>query len=192
MLKEKDDRVTGDDIREGLTAIISVKLPSRSSRARPRPSSGNTEAKTFVQKRGERPSSVTGSRSNPNEGKEIVRKAVSQAASARMAARKAREARGARACSEVRPARQAASTARPPTRGVRAVHRRGRLGRRLGASGSRPGDQAILPIRGKILNVEKARIDRVLANNEVRRSSALGTGVRTSSTSTSCATTRSS
>ncbi|GMA35740.1 hypothetical protein GCM10025876_19440 [Demequina litorisediminis] len=90
LLKDKDDNLTGDDVREGLTCVISVAWASPSSRARPRPSLGNTEAKTFVQRMvGERMADWFDA--HPNEAKEIIRKAL-QASQARMAARKAREA----------------------------------------------------------------------------------------------------
>src|SRR5215218_8422868 len=137
MIKKPEDRLSGDDIREGLTAIISVKLAEPQFEGQTKTKLGNTEARSFVQQ-------VVNAKlgdwfeQNPGEGKAIIRKGQA-AAVARLAARK--------------------------TRGS--------------AKGGRdPRIQAILPIRGKILNVEKARIDRILQNQEVQAIiSALGTGV---------------
>nr|WP_028655862.1 MULTISPECIES: DNA topoisomerase (ATP-hydrolyzing) subunit B [unclassified Nocardioides] len=178
LIKKKEDRLTGDDIREGLTAIISLKISEPQFEGQTKAKLGNTEAKGFVQ-------SVVNDQlgdwleKNPTEGKEIIRKAQA-AATARIAARKARDlARNRkgllgggglpgklRDCSSRDPEECEVFIVEGDSAGGSAV-----MGRdnRI---------QAILPIRGKILNVEKARIDKVLANQEVQAIiSALGTGV---------------
>ncbi|HEX6920952.1 MAG TPA: DNA topoisomerase (ATP-hydrolyzing) subunit B [Actinomycetes bacterium] len=178
LLKEKDANLAGEDIREGLTAIVSIKLSEPQFEGQTKTKLGNTEARTFVQ-------TVLNDRlgewleKNPGEGKEIARKAVA-AASARLAARKARDlARGRkgllesgglpgklRDCQLTDPSRCEVFIVEGDSAGGSAV------------GGRDPHTQAILPIRGKILNVEKARIDRVLQNNEVQAIiTALGTGI---------------
>jgi DNA gyrase subunit B len=178
ILKEKDPNLTGDDVREGLTAIVSVKLREPQFEGQTKTKLGNTEAKTFVQK-------IVNENlgawfeSNPSEGKDIARKCVN-AASARIAARKARDlARNRKGLlgGGGLPGKLAdCSSNNPEECEVFIVE-----GDSAGGSakqGRDPRTQAILPIRGKILNVEKARIDKVLQNNEVQALiSALGTGV---------------
>ena len=179
VLKEKDDKLTGEDIREGLTAIVSVKLGEPQFEGQTKGKLGNTEAKSFVQK-------VVNERlgdwfqANPGEGKDIARKAVA-ASQARIAARKARDlARGRKGlfgggslpgkltdCASNEPEICELFVVEGDSAGGSAKQARD------------PNVQAILPIRGKILNVEKARIDKVLQNNEVQALvSALGTGVQ--------------
>ena len=178
VLKDKDPNLSGEDVREGLTAIVSVKLREPQFEGQTKTKLGNTEAKTFVQK-------VVNDRlgewfeKNPAEGKEIARKA-SSAASARMAARKARDlARNRKGLlgGGGLPGKLIDCSSREPEECELFVVE----GDSAGGSARRardPQTQAILPIRGKILNVEKARLDRVLANNEVQALiSALGTGV---------------
>jgi DNA gyrase subunit B len=179
VLREKDINLTGDDVREGLTAIISVKLREPQFEGQTKTKLGNTEAKTFVQKL---VNDQLGEwmEKNPAEGKEIARKAVA-ASVARVAARKARDlARNRKGllgggglpgklidCSSTDPEECELFVVEGDSAGGSA------------RSGRDPATQAILPIRGKILNVEKARLDRVLANNEVQAMiSALGTGVQ--------------
>ncbi|TQK68534.1 DNA gyrase subunit B [Nocardioides sp. SLBN-35] len=178
LIKKKEDRLTGDDIREGLTAIISLKISNPQFEGQTKAKLGNTEAKGFVQ-------SVVNDQlgawleQNPNEGKEVIRKAQA-AATARIAARKARDlARNRkgllgggglpgklRDCSSRNPEECEVFIVEGDSAGGSAV------------MGRENRIQAILPIRGKILNVEKARIDKVLANQEVQAIiSALGTGV---------------
>ena len=142
-LKDKDENLTGDDVREGLTAVISVKLGEPQFEGQTKTKLGNSEVKGFVQ------SAMTDEfgawlDSHPNEGREIVRKAI-QASAARMAARKAREATRKRVLESRRPARQAARLPGQGPRRLRGVHRRGRLGRWLGRAWpqpAQPGDPA--------------------------------------------------
>ncbi|WP_406036276.1 DNA topoisomerase (ATP-hydrolyzing) subunit B [Nocardioides sp. NBC_00163] len=178
LIKKKEDRLTGDDIREGLTAIISVKISEPQFEGQTKDKLGNTEVKGFVQ------GAVNDQlgawlEQNPAEGKEVIRKSMA-AASARIAARKARDlARNRKGiggggglpgkladCQSTNPEECEIFVVEGDSAGGSAK------------SGRDPRIQAILPIRGKILNVEKARIDKVLANQEVQSIiSALGTGV---------------
>ncbi len=178
LIKKKEDRLSGEDVREGLTAIVSVKLTDPQFEGQTKTKLGNTEVKSFVQtvcndKLGE------WFEKNPNEGKDIVRKGI-QAASARVAARKARDLarnrKGLLGGGGLPGKLIDCQSAHPEECEVFIVE-----GDSAGGSarqGRDPRTQAILPIRGKILNVERARIDRVLQNNEVQAViSALGTGV---------------
>ena len=177
LLKEKDVNLTGDDVREGLTAVISVKLGEPQFEGQTKTKLGNSEVRGFVQ------SAMTDQfghwlEAHPREGKDIVGKAV-QAAHARLAARKARDATRRKGllesgglpgklkdCQTKDPAKSEVFIVEGDSAGGSAV------------SGRDPQHQAILPIRGKILNVEKARIDKVLANLEVQALiSAFGTGI---------------
>jgi DNA gyrase subunit B len=178
VLKEKEPNLSGEDCREGLTAIVSIKLGEPQFEGQTKTKLGNTEAKTFVQK-------VCNDQlgawfeQNPTEGKEIARKAVA-AASARTAARKARDlARNRKGLLESGglPGKLADCQWTDPEKcELYIVEGDSAGGSAKGGRDSR--FQAILPIRGKILNVEKARIDKVLQNNEVQALiSALGTGV---------------
>jgi DNA gyrase subunit B len=178
ILKEKDDNLTGDDIREGLTAIVSVKLAQPQFEGQTKTKLGNTEAKSFVQKAC---NDWLGSwfERNPREGKTVVQKAAA-AAQARMAARKARDlARGRKGLLESAglPGKLAdCQSTNPEECEIYVVEGDSAGGSAKG--GRNPMNQAILPIRGKIINVEKARIDRVLQNTEVQALiTALGTGI---------------
>jgi DNA gyrase subunit B len=177
IIKEKDENLSGDDVREGLTAVISVKLTEPQFEGQTKTKLGNTEAKAFVQR-------VAGQQlgdwfdRNPTQARDVIRKAI-QASQARIAARKAREStrrKGLlesggmpgklRDCSSKDPALSEIFLVEGDSAGGSAVQ------------GRNPEFQAILPLRGKILNVEKARLDRALANNEVQAMiTAFGAGV---------------
>ena len=178
ILKEKDTNLAGEDIREGLTAIVSVKLGEPQFEGQTKGKLGNTEAKTFVQKLVH---DQLGAwfEANPSEGKDIARKSV-QAAAARIASRKARDLarnrKGLMGGAGLPGKLIECSSNNPDECEVFIVE--GDSAGGSARSGRDPRTQAILPIRGKILNVEKARIDRVLQNNEVQALiSAFGTGV---------------
>jgi DNA gyrase subunit B len=179
MVKRREDRLSGDDVREGLTAIISIKLAEPQFEGQTKTKLGNTEAKSFVQ-RAVNDQLGEWLEKNPGEGKDIVRKGIA-AATARLAARKARDLARSRKgllgggglpgklsdCQSTNPAECEVFIVEGDSAGGSA------------RGGRDPRIQAILPIRGKILNVEKARIDRVLANTEVQAIiSALGTGIQ--------------
>ncbi|MDQ3096242.1 MAG: DNA topoisomerase (ATP-hydrolyzing) subunit B [Actinomycetota bacterium] len=177
LLRDKDPKLTGEDIREGLTAVISVKLGEPQFEGQTKTKLGNSEVRGFVQKA---MSEQFGHwlEAHPREGREIIGKAV-QAATARMAARKARDAtrrKGLlesgglpgklRDCQSKDPAVSEVFIVEGDSAGGSAVR------------GRNPYNQAILPIRGKILNVEKARLDRILGNQEVKALiSGLGSGI---------------
>ncbi|MFD6095396.1 DNA topoisomerase (ATP-hydrolyzing) subunit B [Nocardiopsis flavescens] len=177
LLRDKEDNLTGDDIREGLTAIISVKLAEPQFEGQTKTKLGNTEAKSFLQK-------VTNEHlrdwfeRNPGEAKDIVSKA-SQAARARIAARQARDLTRRKTLLESTslPGKLSDCQSTDPEEcEVYIVEGDSAGGSAKG--GRNPNNQAILPIRGKILNVEKSRIDRILKNNEVQAIiTALGTGI---------------
>jgi DNA gyrase subunit B len=177
-IRRKEDRLTGDDIREGLTAIISIKIAEPQFEGQTKTKLGNTEAKSFTQKA---LNDAVGEwfERNPSEGKEVVRKAI-DAATARIAARKARDlSRSRKGLLEGRgmPGKLADCQWTDPEKcELYIVEGDSAGGSTKGGRDSR--FQAVLPIRGKILNVEKARIDRVLQNNEVQALiTALGTGI---------------
>ena len=177
LLREKDENLTGDDVREGLTAVLSIKLGEPQFEGQTKTKLGNTEAKTFVQR-------VVNERlgdwldSHPVDAREIIRKAI-QASVARMAARKAREATRRKGlldgggmpgklkdCQSKNPEESEIYIVEGDSAGGSAVR------------GRDPQTQAILPIRGKILNVERARLDRALGNAEVQALiTAFGTGI---------------
>jgi len=176
LLRDKDDNLTGDDVREGLTAIVHVKLAEPQFEGQTKTKLGNTEAKSFVQR-------VCNDHlrdwfeRNPGEAKAIIIKAT-QAARARIAARQARDlTRKSLMGGSGLPGKLADCQSGDPERcEVYVVEGDSAGGSAKG--GRDPKFQAILPIRGKILNVEKARIDRVLKNNEVQALiTALGTGI---------------
>jgi len=177
LLKEKDENLTGEDIREGLTAVISVKLEEPQFEGQTKTKLGNTEVKAFVQ-RVVREKLTDWFDEHPNEAKDIIRKAIS-ASQARIAARKAREATRRKGllssggmpgklkdCQSRNPAESEIFIVEGDSAGGSAIQ------------GRNPHTQAILPIRGKILNVERARLDKALANAEVQSMiTAFGTGI---------------
>jgi DNA gyrase subunit B len=179
ILKEKDPNLSGDDIREGLTAIVSVKMAEPQFEGQTKAKLGNTEMKTFVQKT---VNDQLGEwfEKNPAEGKEIARKSVN-AATARMAARKARDlARNRKGLlgGAGMPGKLIDCSSREPE-DCEVFIVEGDSAGGSARQGRDPRTQAILPIRGKIINVEKARIDKVLQNNEVQALiSAFGTGIQ--------------
>ena len=176
MLKEKEDNLVGEDVREGLTAIIHVKLAEPQFEGQTKTKLGNTVARSFVQK-------VCNDQLGdwferyPGEAKAIVNKAM-QAQRARIAARQARDLTRKSAMSSAgMPGKLAdCQSGDPEECEIYVVEGDSAGGSAKGGRDSK--FQAILPIRGKILNVEKARIDRVLKNNEVQSMiTALGTGI---------------
>jgi DNA gyrase subunit B len=178
LIRKKEDRLTGDDVREGLTAIVSIKMGEPQFEGQTKTKLGNTEAKSFTQKVVNEHLTAWFEQ-NPQEGKDIIRKSI-DAASARVAARKARDlARNRKGLLEGRgmPGKLADCQWTDPSKcELYIVEGDSAGGSTKGGRDSR--NQAVLPIRGKILNVEKARIDRVLQNNEVQALiTALGTGV---------------
>ncbi len=177
-IRKKEDRLTGDDVREGLTAIVSIKLAEPQFEGQTKTKLGNTEAKSFTQK-AINEELTAWFEQNPSEGKDILRKSI-DAAAARVAARKARDlSRNRKGLLEGRgmPGKLAdCQWTEPEKCELYIVEGDSAGGSTKGGRDSRY--QAVLPIRGKILNVEKARIDRVLQNNEVQALiTALGTGV---------------
>jgi DNA gyrase subunit B len=175
--KGGDERLQGDDIREGLTAIVSVKLAQPQFEGQTKTKLGNTEAKSFVS------GMVYGGlkdwlESHPGESKGIIMRAI-DAQRARIAARAARDLTRRKSLLESTslPGKLADCQSTDPSKcEVYVVEGDSAGGSAKG--GRDPQFQAILPIRGKILNVEKARIDRVLKNTEVQAMiTALGTGI---------------
>jgi DNA gyrase subunit B len=177
LLREKDDNLTGEDVREGLTAIVHVKLAEPQFEGQTKTKLGNTEAKSFVQKACNDHLRDWFDR-NPGEAKEIINKA-SQASRARIAARQARDLTRRKSLldSTSLPGKLADCQSTDPAKSEIYVVEGDSAGG--SAKGGRdPKFQAILPIRGKIINVEKSRIDRVLKNNEVQAMiTALGAGI---------------
>ena len=177
LLREKDDNLSGDDVREGLTAVISVKLGEPQFEGQTKTKLGNTEAKAFVQK-------VVGEQlgdwfeRNPSSAKDVIRKAI-QAATARLAARKARETARRKGLLESggMPGKLSDCTSKDPTISEIFIVEGDSAGGSA-KTGRDPFTQAILPLRGKILNVEKARLDRALNNAEVQAMiTAFGAGI---------------
>jgi DNA gyrase subunit B len=177
-LKEKDDNLTGEDIREGLTAVISAKLADPQFEGQTKTKLGNPGMEGFV-------ANIVNTKlaefleENPGEARAIIRKAVS-ASQARAAARKARDLTRRKSALENSPlpGKLADCSVKDPSLAEIFIVE----GNSAGGSAKQGRDrhtQAVLPLRGKILNVEKARIDRVLKNTEVQALiTALGTGIR--------------
>ncbi|QRG67698.1 DNA topoisomerase (ATP-hydrolyzing) subunit B [Brevibacillus choshinensis] len=176
-LKEKDQNLSGDDVREGITAIISVKIQEPQFEGQTKTKLGNSEARSITE-------SVFGDRfntfmeENPGIAKKVVEKAL-MASRAREAARKAREMTRRKSALEVSalPGKLADCSSKDASESELFIVE----GDSAGGSAKMGRDrhfQAILPLRGKVLNVEKSRLDKILANNEIRAIiTALGTGV---------------
>src|SRR3712207_5935193 len=178
LLKKNDENLTGEDIREGLTAVISAKLSDPQFEGQTKTKLGNPGMEGFV-------ASVVNTKlaefleENPQDAGAIIRKAVS-AAQARAAARKARDLTRRKSALEnsTLPGKLADCSVKDPSLAEIFVVE----GDSAGGSAKQGRDrntQAVLPLRGKILNVEKSRIDKVLQNNEIQALiTALGTGIR--------------
>ncbi len=178
LLKEKDDNLSGEDIREGLTAVISAKLGNPQFEGQTKTKLGNPGMEGFV-------ANIVNTKlaeffeENPQDAGAVVRKAVS-ASQARAAARKARDLTRRKSALEnsTLPGKLADCSVKDPTLAELFIVE----GDSAGGSAKQGRDrttQAILPLRGKILNVEKARIDKVLGNQEIQALiTAIGTGVR--------------
>ncbi len=177
-LKERDENLTGEDVREGLTAVISAKLTDPQFEGQTKTKLGNPGMQGFVH-------SVVNARlaefleENPQDARQVIRKAV-QAAQARAAARKARDLTRRKSALEnsTLPGKLADCSVKDPSLAELFVVE----GDSAGGSAKQGRDrstQAVLPLRGKILNVEKSRIDKVLQNQEIQALiTAIGTGVR--------------
>ena len=177
ILKEKDENLTGDDIREGLTTVLSIKLGEPQFEGQTKTKLGNTEARTYVQQ-------ILYSHlgdwldAHPSEARDIIRKGQ-QAAAARLAARKAREAtrrKGALESASM-PGKLKDCSSRDATKSEIFIVEGDSAGGSA-VQGRDPEHQAILPLRGKVLNVEKARLDKALGNLEIQALiTAFGTGI---------------
>ena len=176
-LKEKDENLLGEDIREGLTAIVSVKLHNPQFEGQTKTKLGNTEIRSFVE-RATNEKLAEWLEEHPNEAKAIVTKST-QAAHARMAARQARDL--TRRKSLLESALMPGKLADCSTRNAEEAELFIVEGDSAGGSAKKARDprfQAILPIRGKILNVERSRIDKMFRNEEIQALiSASGTGI---------------
>jgi len=177
LLKEKEDNLSGEDVREGLTAIVSVKLREPQFEGQTKTKLGNTEMRSFVETT-VNDKLMTWLEEHPTEAKRVVSKS-SQAAKARMAARQARDLtrrKGLLESSSLPGKLADCQLTDPAVCEIFIVE-----GQSAGGSAKEARDrsyQAILPIRGKILNVEKARLHKILENIEIQALiSAIGTGI---------------
>jgi DNA gyrase subunit B len=178
LLKEKEDNLQGEDVREGLTAIISVKIADPQFEGQTKTKLGNPPVEGFVQQAVNR-GLADFLEENPQEARAVINKAV-QASRAREAARKARDLTRRKSAFDntALPGKLADCTVRDPSLAELFVVE----GDSAGGSAKQGRDrntQAILPLRGKIINAEKNRIDKVLGNNEIQALiTAVGTGIR--------------
>ncbi len=177
LVKEKDGNLLGEDIREGLTAIVSVKLRNPQFEGQTKAKLGNTEMRSLVE-RATNDKLADWLERNPSEGRAVVNKGL-QAARARVAAREARDLTRRKSLLEgaSMPGKLADCSSKDPTESELFIVE----GDSAGGSAKRardPRTQAILPIRGKILNVERARLDRMLKNEEIQSLvQAIGAGI---------------
>ncbi|MBD8011780.1 MULTISPECIES: DNA topoisomerase (ATP-hydrolyzing) subunit B [Microbacterium] len=177
LLKEKDENLSGDDVREGLTAVISIKLGEPQFEGQTKTKLGNTEAKAFTQKIVNDQLGDWFDR-NPQQAKNVIRKAI-DAATARLAARKARETARRKSVFEsaAMPDKLKDCTSKDPSISEIFLVEGDSAGGSA-VQGRDPHTQAILALRGKILNVERARLDKALGNREVQAMiQAFGTGI---------------
>ena len=177
LLRDKDDNLTGEDVREGLTAVISIKISEPQFEGQTKTKLGNSEAKSVTQREINDHMADWFDRT-PAVAKDVVRRAIT-AAQARMAARKARETtrrKGLLETSSMPGKLKDCASKDPSISEIYLVE-----GDSAGGSavqGRDPNSQAILPLRGKILNVERARLDRALSNAEIQAMiTAFGTGI---------------
>ncbi|MCJ7436770.1 MAG: DNA topoisomerase (ATP-hydrolyzing) subunit B [Acidimicrobiia bacterium] len=166
-VKEKDENLLGEDIREGLTAIVSVKLRNPQFEGQTKAKLGNTEMRSLVEK-ATNEKLAEWLEEHPSEGRQIVQKST-QAARARLAARQARDLTRRKSLLEsaAMPGKLADCSSKDPSESELFIVE----GDSAGGSAKRardPRTQAILPIRGKILNVERARMDKMLKNEEIQ------------------------
>ncbi len=177
LIKEKEENLTGDDVREGLTAVISVKLPDPQFEGQTKGKLGNPEIRTVVEKVLNEYLSYY-LEENPNEAKKIIGKGI-LSSRARLAARAARDSVIRKGALEgmTLPGKLTDCSSKDPSKSEVYIVEGDSAGGTV--KGGRDREfQAVLPLRGKILNVERARLDKMLANNEVKNLIiALGTGV---------------
>jgi DNA gyrase subunit B len=176
LLKEKDENLAGEDVREGMTAVISVKLHDPQFEGQTKTKLGNPPIRSLVEETVNRKLAEF-LEENPPEARRIISKTI-DAARARSAARKARDlTRKSALENSTLPGKLADCTVKDPSLAEIFVVE----GDSAGGSAKQARDrntQAVLPLRGKIINVEKSRIDKVLANNEIQALiTAIGTGV---------------
>ncbi|MFW0109448.1 DNA topoisomerase (ATP-hydrolyzing) subunit B [Rothia sp. P13129] len=177
LLRDKDDNLTGEDVREGLTAVVSVKISEPQFEGQTKTKLGNSEAKSFVQRE---MSDHLGDwfERNPQIAKDIVRRAIT-ASNARLAARRARETTRRKGLLETgsMPGKLKDCSSKDPS--ISEIYLvEGDSAGGSAVQGRDPNTQAILPLRGKILNVERARLDRALGNAEIQSMiTAFGSGI---------------
>ena len=177
LLREKDDNLTGEDVREGLTAVISIKISEPQFEGQTKTKLGNSEAKSFTQREINDHLADWFDR-NPTTAKDVVRRAIT-ATQASIAAGEARETTRRKGLLETssRPGKLKDCASKDPS--ISEIYLvEGDSAGGSAVQGRDPNTQAILPLRGKILNVERARLDRALSNAEIQAMiTAFGTGI---------------